>query len=337
MKKFLSLLLAAMMLLSCTTAFAASDTVQNTTHGDWDNTTADIDAYDSVTYSDTTDYDTTAELGTELWMQVTADGQIDVTVPLVLVFQTNIDGGTANTAEDYRISNNNNAEVVVTKVEFDKTVRGGTDKKPMEMVAYADGKTLTENQYMVQLDVVTDTTNGAELVNGNTLNGDYVENTNMTVVDYAGASSTGTNGGKYDMLATSYAKPAKEGGLFKLNKTANGTTKTDTYLDVTMGTGRLSFVTATTYDDEDNEVLDNTKGVHLLTATYTVAIDTSKQYGDVIEGANGSTILRSAENEIIVNVTGNGSGTVTTKANSYIGDNLDYNSYDEPANNGGNP
>lgn len=278
MKKFLSLLLAAMMLLSCATAMATSpeidkvDSVINDSVHAWldnDNATttsndADIDVKVVTNYDSGEDqFGSEGEAATEIWLQVDATGQIDVTVPLVLVFQTNIDGGQATSPTDYKIINHSTADLVVTKIAT-KKVDFDTNKQPMNMVAWAaSAANLAEDTYCVQIHGIT------------------------------GAPGNGkTADATYDLNTAEYKQQAIEGGLFQLAKApadqkANGN-GTDTNLNVSMKTGRLSFVTHRT-DDGDTDSMTATKGIQLLTITYTVAIDTSDAYGEEITTATNAT------------------------------------------------
>lgn len=297
MKKFFALLLAAMMILSCATAMAAdpSDTIENTDKDTFKNDTADVvasddadlDVYDSVEYTDGKDtFGEKGSMATELWLQVDATGQIDVTVPLVLVFQTNIDGGTATSPDTYKITNHSSADLVVTKIETTQ-VTTAAGKQPMTMVSYATTD-LAEDTYAVQISDVS----GVQGVQG---------------------------AATYDLMTPAFAGDALKGGLFELEKapanhnSASDSQGTVTNLDVTMRTGRLSFVTSRTATDG----FDTTKGIQLLTIKYTVAIDTSDAIGEVIDGANGSPLSLPTDTNgklVLQEVTDDGSGTVPETA-----------------------
>lgn len=140
MKKLISLLLVLMMLCSISTAAFAANT--------------SIGVTDGVKYHDT-DVASINTAHTDLWLQVAANGQIDVTVPLNIVFKTNIDGGAAMEPTNYGITNNNNAPVKVTSVEVDVD---HTNRTVMTLVPYTtdtvDNKTLydfeKDDQYMVK-------------------------------------------------------------------------------------------------------------------------------------------------------------------------------------------
>ena len=275
MKKFLALLLAAMMLLCCTTAFAAEGegTTTPSTFDSIVNGSKYTDGYDSdegsvyedgdATMSETgvsvryTDGQNTfaksGQAATEMWLQVDATGQIDVTVPLVLVFKTNIDGGDATSPEAYKITNHSTADLVVTELATTKVAYSET-AQPMEMVAWSN--TLTEDQYAVRI----------RPASGVVLGSDKKAEYDM----YTSDADT----------KTLHAQNAYNGGLFELKKAPkdNNETGTVTNLNVDMKTGRLSFVT----HHKANDQLDTDKGIHLMTITYTVAIDQSDAYGDDI-------------------------------------------------------
>lgn len=297
MKKTLAMLLAVMMLLS-TTAFAASDTIINATQPAWDDdgnetNNADIDVFDSVHYSDalTDQWDEHGEMATELWLQVDATGQIDVTVPLVLVFQTNIDGGNATSPSEYKFTNWSSADLVVTKIEV-AHVGTAVNTQPMTIDAWDANANIKRDHYMAQMTV------GANVDLG----------TNET--------------GIYDLATTLHDNDRYEGGLFELTKgDTDASTGADTAVEVAMRTGRLSFVTSREEEDDEDtlmeDVMDTDKGIHLLTITYTVAIDSSDDFGEIIKGADG-TALTTADNANPVEVTANGSGTVPTGSNVAI-------------------
>jgi len=243
MKKFLALLMAVLMVLSCTVAFAE----------EYEEAKIDVREADDRYSIDGKELDTPK---TELWLQVEATGQIDVTVPLVLVFQTTIDGGKATSPETYKITNNSTADLVVTKIAT--AVEAESDAtNPMALVAYTD--TPQEDEYKVQLSVKEETVKGA------------------------GES------GAWDLYDNEHARVAKQGGLFELKKAVPNGEGTDTRVIADMTTGKLSFVTLTTGEGSE-EKLDDTKGVHLLTVTYTVAIDTSDAIGETITDNGDATL-----------------------------------------------
>ena len=230
MKKLIALLLVVMMLGS-TVAFAD------------DNASIEVREADDVYTSGAGQ----AELSTpktELWLQVDATGQIDVTVPLVLVFKTDIDGGVATSPDTYKITNNSTADLVVTQIAT--AVEANDADNPMTLVEYTTTD-LARDQYKVQLTVPTGVVIGDEATNG------------------------------WDLKTATHANNKVKGGLFELLK--DGSTR----VIADMSTGELSFVTKRTTDAAGNDTgLDTTKGVHLLTVTYTVAIDTSDAIGETI-------------------------------------------------------
>jgi len=128
---------------------------------------------------------------------------------------------------------------------------------PMALVAYTD--TPQEDEYKVQLSVKEETVKGA------------------------GES------GAWDLYDNEHARVAKQGGLFELKKAVPNGEGTDTRVIADMTTGKLSFVTLTTGEGAE-EKLDDTKGVHLLTVTYTVAIDTSDAIGATITDNGDATL-----------------------------------------------
>lgn len=200
---------------------------------------------------------------TELWLQVDASGQIDVTVPLVLVFKTDIDGGTATSPETYKITNHSSADLVVTNINtVTNTKVDDETNHPMVLMPYST-TTLERDQYKVQLRVEENSAgNDVELGDGET--------------------------GVWDLETAAHENNKILGGLFELVKD----TSTRVYAD--MSTGKLSFITTRlvngTGEDAEDAGMDTTKGVHLLTVTYTVAIDTSDAIGTDITD-NGDTTI----------------------------------------------
>lgn len=267
MKKGIAMMMAAMMLMTGTNALAASDTITNGKAADGSSGTT-ISAYDTVQYADDAGLDQSGKMATELWLQVDASGQIDVTVPLVLIFQTNIDGGQANTASSYKIRNNSSADLVVTSIET-----ANAEKTGMTQVAYKDSG-LAQDTYGVKLSVGSDVEVGTDAFN------------------------------PWDLNTKSHKNAAIDGGLFKLKKAESNGNGTDTIVDITMNTGKLSFVTSRTSKD----ALDKTKGLQLLTITYTVALDTSDAVGEIIKGADGSPLTAAGD---VQEISPNGSDTVT--------------------------
>lgn len=129
MKRILALVLAVMMLGSVT-AFAAS--------GD----AAEVQHFEKVD-------EKSAKQETDVWLQVEAAGQIDATVPLVVVFKTNIDGGKASAPTNYAIVNHSTANLAV--VEIAAQAQGDV----MGLVDYDATANLNDaaykDKYMVQL------------------------------------------------------------------------------------------------------------------------------------------------------------------------------------------
>lgn len=253
MKKFLSLLLAAMMLLSCTTAMAAWDDVDPANDTITKDVTPDISDADTLTvhstYTDSFDAKASeGKIGTEFWMQVAAQGQIDATVPLALVFSTNIDGGNATEATNYKITNNSSADLKVTNVVFTKAATTPM-KLVQESTAIAD---TAQDVFQGHLKVV-DTTNAGS----------------QKTFDFASAEDT---------YASYEDKAANDHGLIVLKQAGTGNTmaSADTVIEAYMNTSRLSFVTK---QSNTTGSVDTTKGVQLMTVTYTLAIDDGAALG----------------------------------------------------------
>lgn len=243
MKKLIALLLVVMMLGS-TVAFA--------------DTNASIAPYAPEDYK--TDGSVLDTPKTELWLQVDATGQIDVTVPLVLVFKTDIDGGVATSPLTYKMTNNSSSDLVVTQIDT-VVEQQVASTNPMAIVAYttANRTDLARDQYQARLRVL----NGVVL--GSKADGTSIENS-------------------WDLATASHANDKVRGGLFELIKDA------DTRIIADMSTGELSFITPRAKDADGNDAgMDTTQGVKLLTVTYTVAIDTSDAIGtDITDDSDGT-------------------------------------------------
>lgn len=265
MKKVFALVLSLMMILCSVSALATevrdADTIVNgsaTFLEENEAGDADIDVRGEIRYRDEGKFDVTGEAATELWLQVEASGQIDVTVPLVLVFQTNIDGGEATSPNTYKITNHSSADLVVTQIKV-TDVATEANKQPMTKVAYIDK--LEEDQYKAKLNV------------------------DKNVVTLGKGQS-----GEYDLKQETYTAERHQGGIFELAKAEAGKNEegTATPIALTMKTGRLSFITSRVEKNPKDangqlsDEMDTTKGIQLMTITYTVAIDTSDAYGEVI-------------------------------------------------------
>jgi len=239
MKKLISFVLVVMLLCSISvSAFADNATLVPSVDKNYKATNA-------------------TELGTpetQIWLQVAAEGQIDVTVPLVLVFKTNIDGGFAQTAKEaYKLTNNGTADLTVTKIVAENET---THTNKMQLKAYptnvAEFKA-TDN-YAVKLSK----SDGTLLLDAN----------------------AGSNSGK-----------ATAGGLLLLPKAVKETgkddVKTPVEVKVDMITGPLSFITkhdVSTTEGDNVAKLNEGYGAHVMTVTYTVAIN-----------ANGDSMVEGAE------------------------------------------
>lgn len=253
MKKLISLFLALVMLMSCATVLAES-TDKNATmtvgtpvsHYATDNEEAG--ATEAATPS----------VNTEIWLQVDAAGQIDVTVPLVLVFKTNIDGGTASSPAAYVMTNNSTADIAVTSIKVNP-VDTDTEAQPMEFVAYNTvGDTV--DQYGLKLSV---------------------EATEADAANHRAAHAA-YDKDMFDFTEEADTADVMDGGLFQVFKGA--TTK----ITALMKTGPLSFTTLRKAGDTaaDPSVLDTDKGVKIITITYTVGIDAQNAIGDDITDAD---------------------------------------------------
>jgi len=266
MKKLISFLLV-IMLLSSISVSAFADNMDRFTD---ENFAAQFDVKDG---------NKTATQSTDVWLQVEAAGQIDATVPLMLVFKTNIDGGSCASPEKYGITNNSTAPLTVTtiKVNPDEIAKGTA----------GDKMTLTTTNA-----VTTDSYGATISANG-----------------YSAREVKAI----YDTNDHQDFKKAVEGGLIKLPIEDKDTTETEAFtpIIVNMATGDFSFVTK---HDEDGNLADG-YGLKLLTLEYTVAINSNvgENIGGEIKSAadiKGDSYDTDGD---IVEETYTYAGTVTTK------------------------
>jgi len=199
MKKVLSIVLVLMMVLT-SAAFATE--VASTTL-----TSSEGKAQTTATDS------TTAE--TVVWMTVAPEGTIDVTLPLVLLFATNINGGSANTTDGtYYIENNSTADLMVTDMtcvdnDTPYTETGSDTQRDMTLTAYAESIT-DEDNYGVK----------------------------FTANDYTGKTTTEIDASTCETTVSSLTN-----GIWLLK--SNDAKDQETAITVNMTTGPLSFTTGT--------------------------------------------------------------------------------------------
>ena len=295
MKKFLAMLLAVLMLLSSTAAMA-TETEEDTSAGgtdgstttiafnalannnnsiaftpgsstDNDNSKLEIDSVHISRYTkedwkatNSSDENAAPTVKTELWMQVDASGQIDVTVPLVLVFSTNVDGGKATAASNYKIYNNNQRNsIAVDKIKVvnednSKTMSFWTEKYFNKNIATNPDS--RDSYYVVLNPELVDTT--AASANQETLNS-LAMNTQLHVSKFDLRNAV-KDIDAYDETSD----PDKalmtigQGGSINLKPT--------------METTPLTFITEG-YAATEGGYSDNaTTGIKLLTVTYTVGL-----------------------------------------------------------------
>jgi len=270
-----------MMLLSCTAAVAADD----------DNQTKWMDekyVSEGFNFNETTGGDHTNEISatqkTDVWLQVEASGQIDVTVPLVAVFKTNIDGNMGQEkkiSKNYVITNNSTAPLAVTKVEIqdhkaDVTVNGKTSN--MTMV-----DTLNQKVYdQYKLTFFPEDHNTRTGSKGSIWTA--AQNVGYAPTDpaYQTSRTFTKNGDLYTLDSGSTALDQKMGLWTIERKTYEGDKAVgkESYIQLGLETSPLSFVTE--LKDKDASAVEN--GIKLFTITYTVKIDDSYAVGEDIQG-----------------------------------------------------
>ena len=253
MKKILALILAAMMLLGGA-AMAASNMTEEHVGEQKD-------------FVKTGDPATSASQSTDVWLQVEASGQIDVTVPLVVVFKTNIDGGSASTGNTYKIVNNSSAAIKVTEVSVTDIQEQFTQNGVTENMTAVESLTGGYNEYtltMLPTDQYTD--KAWEAAKG--------------VVDVDGDGSAtfkkDTAGNVYKIASSTDAQ-AK--GLWRIEKKDDTKETDESYINLTLSTSKLSFVT----NQKSVNETDVENGVKLFNVAYTVKIDDSTAVGGDIQ------------------------------------------------------
>ena len=249
MKKIIAIVLALALVLSCTAALAA----QVTTAG-WstpeEGTNMNVKTSGAGNFRvDDIDKPTKAEQKTALWLQVEASGQINCTIPLALVYKTNIDGGNAATANNYKIINNSTANLGVIEIKVD--VKDTTNTTLKKGVDYASA---------------LDTYKGSLTVSGT-----YTLDGGNCVKDLGDVYAAGSH-----KITTTSAAP-----FFVIKKASSGANSTPIAMGIT--TGPLSFVTKAA--DGTGESAKE-YGIHLLDVTYVVAINTNEAKGSEVKELN---------------------------------------------------
>ena len=270
MKKILALLLAALMLLSCTALAAfdplakGGDAIYFSPEVENDNSKLDIHNNLISRYQKEDVQDGKVE--TELWLQIEASGQIDVTVPLVLVFSTNVDGGYATAADNYKIYNNNTRNsIAIDKIEVEIKSDG---ENLLNLKTDDDFYKLTPNDrdyYSVVMKPFPADKEKTVASGNQEANKALAMNTQVHAgydfIDLAKAVVSGNSKTAYDTTGTT--KEATQNALMTLGQ--GGIIN----LKPTMKTTPLSFVTSEA----------DTKGVHLLNVTYTVGLQYTQNDG----------------------------------------------------------
>lgn len=277
MKKFMAILLVAIMMLS-TVAFAEGSPLDEAQdHSKLEINSADITSQ----YKDLTGNKTEGEVHTELWLQVKAGGQIDVTVPLVLVFSTNIDGGDATAPTGtYKIINHNQTNSIsVDKIAVSTNSGLADNVNMMDLVQYeqtADYWKAARDTYGVKLVPEFGDTGTA---------GNYSPSFSHTEYDFAKIVA---NPDDYDKTATDN-NTRRDEVLFQIAE--NGFVD----LNPSMVTSALTFVTQDVGDQTQDVGTKAGRGVHLLNVTYTVGLKynvlTSEQMGTITSASESTDTI----------------------------------------------
>ena len=282
MKKILALVLATLMLLSFT-AFAEDNMTNTVSEGRnflQADSASDFGGADSATQR------------TDVWLQVEASGQIDVTVPLVAIFKTNIDGGKDTIADEYKIINNSSAAIKVTEVVVvdQKTdVSANGQQTQMVMVAELPEKTSTiYDQYTLTM-LPSDRYATQEWATAKNVF------TAFTAEDTANDTKTFTLT-KDNVEGKGLWRVEKKGAIDSFNNKLD-----ESYIDLTLETSKLSFVTKQASKNDEN--IEN--GIKLFTVTYTVKIDDSEAVGGDITGSMDGSVYedRTKDEDIVTTYT----------------------------------
>ena len=289
MKKFLALLLAAMMLLSCTSALAVEiSPVKSGNNGvaiSFTENGTDPDNPDSATDNSKLEIDqehisryvkedgTEGTVSTELWMQVDASGQIDVTVPLVLVFSTNVDGGKATEATNYKIYNNNvRNSIAVDKITVAQDSQGVANTTFVSKTEFEDLDDNARDYYYVILEPEVVAAADIKVSDNQTTLKSLAMNTQVHVEEYDLHEAQSED--KYNETADKATSLMTLGQGGEIN------------LKPTMVTTPLTFVTTGYNETENGDADEATKGIKLLTVTYTVGLKYNTVTGADITGTD---------------------------------------------------
>lgn len=271
MKKFLSLLLAAMMLLSCASAMA--------THVDDDTTTQwmeNVYVGDQTLFSEVGGQnETSATQTTDVWLQVEASGQIDVTIPLVAVFKTDIDGGNETISDSYKIINYSSAPIAVTQVDIeDQNTNVTVNGKDSDMTMVETVNAANYDEYsLTMLPKDRYTTNPWSTAKN--VKGDFTAATTNATTLAAKQKYTLTSNGYSQKEAKGLWLVERKGAVNDSNEKLD-----ESYINLTLTTSPLSFVTKQKSNNNGN--IEN--GIKLFTITYTVEIADDAPVGGDIEG-----------------------------------------------------
>lgn len=210
---------------------------------------------------------------TDIYVKVRATGgQIDATVPLIIVVSTDISGTTtALTPSNYGITSYSSVDLRVTNVAVTVSAPDASTNVEWVLANPTDlgfaatrwsGAAFAANDAAMNTVLNSKTSNGAKNAIALTLKG--------LVLDAANDLTTIQNSAATDAAANTTFKIAK------INPTANDGTeiKQTLPLDLQVRTSKLNFVTYT----DDTDTTRAAKGVHALKITYTIDADVSTNY-----------------------------------------------------------
>lgn len=294
MKKIIALALALMLTLGCTVALAASSGTSLAAPAPVSkpdkNMTNEVSTANQIPNFEVTESsregtikgDKVAQQRTDVWLQVEASGQIDVTIPLVAVFKTNIDGGKSTISNNYVMKNNSSAPIAVTQVVVEDKYAdvSGNHASNFKMVSqagltgydkYALSILPTDMYATKRWNVAQDVADPVSHQRGV-----GIMNINFT-----------PSGHTYTLTSEAYSEKEVPGLWLVENAGA------ESYIKLELETTKLSFVTSEkAHGKEDSPATEDSikDGVKIFTITYTVKIDDSYAVGVSIHGHTEGTV-----------------------------------------------
>lgn len=304
MKKIIALALALVMVLGCVSAFALdNDTYYTKDDRNMTNRVSvdNVQPNFLVTTESSVFEDAAMEAKqkTDVWLQVEASGQIDITVPLVAIFKTNIDGGRETISENYKLINYSSAAIAVTKMEIKdyqanvQTNNSDADKN-MQLVAMdeLEGKynkyaliVKPDDQYNIQK-------KGTDVKKQWQEAQDVADDESHQKSPLPSTMFTNDGAGNFTLDSKSNATNELPGLWLVERNPVGSTAGNSSYMQLTLETSKLTFVTK--QDTVQKSAANIENGVKLFTITYYVKIDNASAVGEAIHGDTTGTDYNTA-------------------------------------------